>query len=187
MQTPPRKVGFFSVLVLAAVLALLPSRAPAGPPSEDSLAGALPAESAAATPATPAAAERDLWPERQPPATAPAWNPEPVSGAWVWRYLLSLLAVGGLMAGVFLGLRRMRNLLGGAASPGGLRLVARLPLDRHNTVYLLRTAGETLVLAGGARGVRVLARQANDPDPAPEPARPAPSFFQALRAKEREN
>ncbi|MDX9982509.1 MAG: flagellar biosynthetic protein FliO [Lentisphaeria bacterium] len=182
MQTPPRTTALLPRLILAGILFLLPLRAPGNPPPGNSPAAAPPAESPAAAPA-----EHGLWPERQPAAPAPAWNPEPASGAWVWRYLLSLLAVGGLMAGAFLGLRRMRNLLGGTAIPGGVRLVARLPLDRHNTVYLLRTAGETLVLAGGVRGVRVLARQPNDPDPEPAAARPVPSFLQALRAGKRES
>jgi flagellar biogenesis protein FliO len=105
----------------------------------------------------------------------------------MWRYLLSLVAVGGLMAGAFFGLRRMRTMLGGSPTPGGLRLVARLSLDRHNTVYLLRTAGETLVLAGGVRGVRVISRQANAPEQDQEAPPARPSFLQTMRAKERES
>jgi len=180
MNIPQRMSGFLSILALAGILALLPFRGSAEPPAGDSPAAA------AATPAAPGA-ERGLWPDRSHPAPAPAWNPEPVSGAWMWRYLLSLLVVGGLMAGAFVGLRRMRTMLGGTACPGGLRLVARLPLDRHNTIYLLRTSGETLVLAGGARGVRVLARQAAGPESEPEPPAPSRNFLQALRARTRES
>jgi flagellar biogenesis protein FliO len=81
------------------------------------------------------------------------------SNRWLWRYLFSLLVVGSLMVVVFVMLRKMRTLLTGAKGNDALRIVSRLPLDRHSTVYSLHTSHEIILLASGAHGVQVLSRR----------------------------
>lgn len=180
MNIPQPMSGFLSVLVLAGILGLAPFPASAASANGDAV---QPAPSVEEAPPAPAP-ERPLWPERPSPGHPPAWNPEPVPGVWMWRYFLALLVVAILMIGTFLGLRQLRGALGRGAAPGGLRLLARLPLDRHNTLYLLRTGGEDLVLAGGARGVRVLARHAAEPESEAQTGNPPPSFLDLLRTRQ---
>lgn len=145
----------------------------------------------AAAPAVPAAAPTG-WPERDRSATAPTWGAEPAAPNGMGRYFLSLFIVAGLMAGTFAGLRKMRGALTGGTASGGLRVLARLPLDRHNTVHLLRTAHEVLTVASGPQGVQVLARHPIEPgDGAAEPPTAGPilgalPFLRALRARQRE-
>jgi flagellar biogenesis protein FliO len=102
------------------------------------------------------------WPDRERLARDSSWPPSTSGSAWMWRYLLSLIVVGGLMLGAFLALRRMRGMLGNNTSANQLRILGRLGLDRQNTVFLLKANDEVLTIASGPHGVRVLARKAAD-------------------------
>ena len=139
-------------------------------------------------PATPLPAAK-TWPNRDQLPPEANWQLDGSGSGWMWRYLFSLLAVGGLMVGTFLALRRMRGALGGAAGDQGLRIVSRLPLDKHNGLYLLRTSQEILTIAGGPQGVQVLARRPLTPEDAEAtpPASPGRGAFgRLLRAKAQE-
>jgi hypothetical protein len=124
------------------------------------------------------------WPDRDQLVRENGWPPSSSGTGWMWRYLLSLLVVGGLMAAAFVGLRRMRGMLGGSTVDGQLRVLCRVGLDRQNSVFLLKTPNEVLTVTSGPNGVRVLARAGADATE--EAAPPAATFQDILHANVQE-
>ena len=92
----------------------------------------------------------------------------PRSGAdtpWKTRYLVSLLIVGGLMAGGFMGLKRLQSRLPGLGFSGAeVRVVGRVALDQRTTLFVIRLQGEELVLSTGPSQVNVLSRRPVEPE-----------------------
>ena len=185
-------IAFFPLcvgLVLLAGSLRGADEAPSPVPAVAEAGAAQPAAAMNAAVSVPGLPAAQTWPNRDQLPTENSWQLDGSGSGWMWRYLLSLLAVGGLMVGTFLALRRMRGMLGGTGVDPGLRIVSRLPLDKHNGLYLLRTSREVLTIASGPQGVQVLARRAltaEDAEAAPPAAPSRASFGRLLRAKAEE-
>ena len=78
---------------------------------------------------------------------------------WKVRYLVSLLIVGGIMTGGFIGLKRLQSRLPGLGFRGGnVRVVGRVPLDQRTTLFVIRLRDEELVLSSGPSRTNLLSR-----------------------------
>ncbi|MBQ1783399.1 MAG: flagellar biosynthetic protein FliO [Gammaproteobacteria bacterium] len=95
-------------------------------------------------------------------ADSAAGNPAPDWG----RIVLSMVAVLGLIGGLALLLKQMRQRI---ASSGGLMLEASLPLGRQERVVVVRVGNSRLLLGVTAHQVATLAKLPDAPLGTPQP------------------
>jgi flagellar biogenesis protein FliO len=162
-------------VALAAAPARAQSAAPTAPGPAQSTAPAAPARAAAAPPAAPAevsapapAARVEAPPSEPPPS---AWDREQRArgdapedarslAGQIWRTLLSLLLVVGLIYGLGrLALWRLGRGRGAGAGAAGMKVVERLSLDGKHSLFVVEAYGKHrfLVGTGGTEGVKLLA------------------------------
>jgi flagellar biogenesis protein FliO len=91
--------------------------------------------------------------------------------------LVTLLGVAGLGLVILYVARRAAPI----GSRGSLEMLARLPLDRRHSLYLVRIADQVLLLGAGESGVRKLAEFSGDTFPEAAPGS-SPGILGILRS-----
>ena len=165
----------FRALTLACALCFAVAQAaprpaaPAPAPAPEPVPAAAPATVAAAEPPKVAAAPRAVAPEDTDAELDKKLGLEPKGAegeppASVGLQLLQTLVTLGLVLGlIYLVLNvGLRKLMGGAAAvaPAGalVAVVARVPLEPRRTLYVLKAAGEYLLVASSESGVAFLSK-----------------------------
>lgn len=96
-------------------------------------------------------------------------DPAPSYEAALVRVVLTLAA---LCAGAWWVVRAAGRRGVGRAKGGRVEVLERVPLDRQQTLYLVRVAGRVLLLGGGAAGLSTLATLDESSLDGPARARP---------------
>jgi flagellar protein FliO/FliZ len=142
------------VLAVCACLCLAPLARAEAP-------AAVAVEPAAAldVPAPAPAAPHEPLPELDPLAS-PGEEPSESLGFMLVR---TLVVFGGVMALIYLtlnvGLRKMMGLQGVArGQPSVVSVVERVSLDQRRTLFVVKAAGEYLLLGGGETGLQLLSK-----------------------------
>ncbi len=78
----------------------------------------------------------------------------------MWKYMLSLLLVLGLIAFFFFGLKKLTRKLGGGGY-GSLQVVRRLQLDGKNYLVMVKFHEEEILLSVGPNGTNLISRNAS--------------------------
>lgn len=137
----------------APAAAARPSPAPAAPATLDAKPAAVPSTS----PAMPTAAAT----HETATLGTPGAEEEPESLGWT--LVRTLFMLGAVVASIYLtlnvGLRKLMGLQGvskGRASV--VSVVERVPLDQRRTLYVLKAAGEYLLVGGGEEGLQLLSK-----------------------------
>ena len=154
----------------AAVPTASPAGAAAVPTASPATAAVAPAApSAPAAPAVDAPAAADaLGKGRDRPVddfTSPSWNEEhgtdDLGYGWI---LLRTMVVLGLVVGLIyltlnLGLRRLMGIKGPAGGRASVvTLLERLPLDQKRALFVVRAAGEYLLIGGGDGSLSLISK-----------------------------
>jgi flagellar biogenesis protein FliO len=93
--------------------------------------------------------------------TGPGMEEEPESLGWMLTR--TLLLFGAVLASIYLtlnvGLRKLMGLQGVATGrPAVVSVVERIPLDQRRTLFVLKAAGEYLLVGGGESGLQLLSK-----------------------------
>jgi flagellar biogenesis protein FliO len=80
-----------------------------------------------------------------------------------WMLTRTLLLFGAVLASIYLtlnvGLRKLMGLQGVATGrPAVVSVVERIPLDQRRTLFVLKAAGEYLLVGGGESGLQLLSK-----------------------------
>ncbi|NMO21597.1 FliO/MopB family protein [Pyxidicoccus fallax] len=162
-EAPPTQAAPAAAPVNAASTAATPVEAPAPvvtPPSEV----AAPAKAEAASPRAaadgPSRGAEGKWDDPTLDETAGAPEEQESLG---WTLVRTLLVLGAVVASIYLtlnvGLRRLMGLQ--AVSAGRQPLVSvveRLPLDQRRSLFVVKAAGEYLLVGGGEAGLQLLSK-----------------------------
>lgn len=161
---PYPRLGFW----LCTWLVLAPGLAAAEAPAAHPTAAPAPAVPAPLD-VKPAAAPSTAVPSTATPAAThetgtlgtPGAEEEPESLGWT--LVRTLFMLGAVVASIYLtlnvGLRKLMGLQGvskGRASV--VSVVERVPLDQRRTLYVLKAAGEYLLVGGGEEGLQLLSK-----------------------------
>jgi len=79
-------------------------------------------------------------------------------GIPIWRILLAIVMLGGLMWLFFFGLKRFGRRFSGDEKSLSIRIVSRQGLDAKNSLVMVRVYEEDLLLGVGPNGVNLLSR-----------------------------
>ncbi|WP_257454112.1 FliO/MopB family protein [Archangium lipolyticum] len=153
-----------ALVACACVLLASPARAQA------TASPAQPAPAAAQAPAAelvPTAKSPDLTakgaadPFSSTEPAGPGLEEEPESLGWMLTR--TLLLFGAVLASIYLtlnvGLRKLMGLQGVATGrPAVVSVVERIPLDQRRTLFVLKAAGEYLLVGGGESGLQLLSK-----------------------------
>jgi flagellar biogenesis protein FliO len=115
----------------------------------------------AAAPTPVATTSQPSLDEPVTPSLPPGMEEEPES--LTWMLMRTLMLFGAVVACIYLtlnvGLRRLMGLQGvpvGRASV--VSVVERVPLDQRRTLFVLKAAGEYLLVGGGESGLQLLSK-----------------------------
>lgn len=123
----------------------------------------VPAESltAAAASTTPTPGQAAIDPLQVPKAdpTEPAPGEELSLG---WTLLRTLVVLGIVILSVYLtlnfGLRRVLGIAAPPRGPGVVQVVERIPLDQKRAMFVVKAAGEYLLIGGGDGALQLIAK-----------------------------
>jgi flagellar biogenesis protein FliO len=188
-----RPVVLACACVLLAPLARAQAPAAEAAPSQQS--PALVAKDATADKVATAPAATTPSPsadEHLAPSLPPGMEEEPES--LTWMLLRTLMLFGAVVACIYLtlnvGLRKLMGLQGvpvGRASV--VSVVERVPLDQRRTLFVLKAAGEYLLVGGGESGLQLLSKLDTEAverirsERPPAPVIPLSPFLQKLLAR----
>ncbi|ATB37291.1 flagellar biosynthesis protein FliO [Cystobacter fuscus] len=151
------------VLALCACLWLAPPARAEEPAAVPAAAEFAPPPSGASAPASATEGATPPAPVELPPEADLTSGAEAPTESLGWMLMRTLVVFGGVMALIYLTLNvGLRKLMGLQGVPVGqqsvVSVVERVPLDQRRTLFVVKAAGEYLLVGGGENGLQLISK-----------------------------